>query len=199
MPADDPDDAPTKALLPAGKSTRFVLEDEEKDARTVRLATDRDEGQPQGEAAVEMPAPDHVVTRRIASPRRLALPETEGPSAKTDEVELPVGWMTVVDGPGRGRFVPVFIGMNSLGRDEGNRLNLSFGDEEISRKEHCFIIYDDEQGTFWIQHGGKNNLVRLNDVPVMAPTELNSGDFIRLGQTKMRFVALCDGKFNWSM
>ena len=34
MPADDPDDAPTKALLPAGKSTRFVLDDEEKDART---------------------------------------------------------------------------------------------------------------------------------------------------------------------
>ena len=75
-------------------------------------------------------------------------------------------------GPGRGAFRPVYVGMNSVGRDPSQRVSLSFGDESISREEHAFITYDEEQRCFYLQHGGKSNLVRLGADPVLTPTEL---------------------------
>src|SRR5262249_15630499 len=52
------------------------------------------------------------------------------------------GWLVVVKGPGRGGFRPVYIGMNSIGREVNQRISLSFGDDMISREEHAFIAYD---------------------------------------------------------
>ncbi len=39
------------------------------------------------------------------------------------------GWVVVVEGLGRGGFRPIFVGMNSVGRDPSQRVSLSFGDE----------------------------------------------------------------------
>jgi hypothetical protein len=149
---------------------------------------------------------EQVVTRRISSPlKRIATDEpapqpAKGATASTpvEEVSLPAGWVTVVKGPGRGRFLPVFIGMNSLGRDPTNRLPINFGDEMISRADHAFIVYDDEQRAFWVQHGGKSNLVRLDGSPVLAPTALLNGSIIRVGATELRFTAFCDDAFDWT-
>jgi hypothetical protein len=33
------------------------------------------------------------------------------------------GWLVVVKGPGRGGFRPIFVGMNSIGRDTGQRIS----------------------------------------------------------------------------
>jgi len=107
-------------------------------------------------------------------------------------------WVVVVKGPGRGGFRPVFVGMNSVGRDASQRISLSFGDESISREEHAFITYDEEQRTFYLQHGGKSNLVRLAGQPVLSPTELKEGDLIRIGRTTLRFVACCGPEFSWA-
>ena len=71
----------------------------------------------------------------------------------------------VVKGPGRGGFRPIFVGMNSVGRDGNQRISLSFGDDMISREEHAFIAYDEESRRFYLQHGGKANLVRLGGPP----------------------------------
>jgi hypothetical protein len=147
--------------------------------------------------------PEQVVTRRIsrpvAKPPSQATPgEPAAAAAPRDEVSLPSGWLTVIKGPGRGHFLPVFIGMNSLGRDPSNRLAVNFGDEMISRADHAFIVYDDEHRAFWVQHGGKSNLVRLNDMPVLAPSALKSGDIIRVGTTELRFTAFCDEEFDWT-
>ena len=81
------------------------------------------------------------------------------------ESEPVAGWVVVVKGPGRGAFRPVYVGMNSVGRDPSQRVSLSFGDESISREEHAFITYDEEQRCFYLQHGGKSNLVRLGARP----------------------------------
>ena len=108
------------------------------------------------------------------------------------------GWVVVVKGPGRGAFRPVFVGMNSVGRDPGQRVSLSFGDESISREEHAFITYDEEQRTFYLQHGGKSNLVRLAGQPVLSPIELKENDLIRIGRTTLRFVACCGPDFSWT-
>ena len=45
------------------------------------------------------------------------------------EAEPVAGWVVVVKGPGRGAFRPVYVGMNSVGRDPSQRVSLSFGDE----------------------------------------------------------------------
>jgi hypothetical protein len=108
------------------------------------------------------------------------------------------GWIVVVKGPGRGDFRPVYVGMNSLGRGSDQRIRLDFGDETISREEHAFITYDDETRTFYLQHGGKSNLVRLGGKPVLAPTVLNPNDTFRIGNTTFRFVACCGPEFDWT-
>lgn len=127
------------------------------------------------------------------------------PQAKTQyvrdgtvDIEPVAGWIVVVKGPGRGGFRPVYVGMNSVGRAPSQRISLDFGDESISREEHAFITYDDETRTFYLQHGGKSNLVRLGGAPVLQPTVLKPNDLFRIGNTTARFVACCGPDFNWS-
>jgi hypothetical protein len=108
------------------------------------------------------------------------------------------GWIVIVKGPGRGGFRPVYVGMNSVGRAPSQRICLDFGDETISREEHAFITYDDETRTFYLQHGGKSNLVRLAGKPVLQPTELKPNDIFRIGNTMFRFVACCGPDFCWT-
>lgn len=107
------------------------------------------------------------------------------------------GWIVVVKGPGRGGFRPVFVGMNSVGRAPSQRICLDFGDETISREEHAFITYDDESRTFYLQHGGKSNLVRLGGAPVLQPTVLAPHAEFRIGNTTFRFFPCCGPDFNW--
>ena len=114
------------------------------------------------------------------------------------ETEPVAGWLVVVKGPGRGNFCPIFVGMNSVGRDSSQRISLSFGDESISREEHAFITYDEEQRCFYLQHGGKSNLVRLGPSPVLSPTELKPNDIIRIGRTTLLFVPFCGPDFSWT-
>ncbi|MFA5951930.1 MAG: FHA domain-containing protein [Hyphomicrobium sp.] len=108
------------------------------------------------------------------------------------------GWIVILKGPGRGGFRPVYVGMNSVGRAPSQRICLDFGDETISREEHAFITYDEETRTFYIQHGGKSNLVRLAGKPVLQPMELQPNAIFRIGNTTFRFVACCGPDFCWS-
>ena len=72
-----------------------------------------------------------------------------------------------------------------------------FGDTSISRNNHAAVAYDDEQGKFFLGHGGKSNLVRLNGRPVLSTEEMSNGDQIRIGETTLKFVALCGEEFTW--
>ncbi len=109
-----------------------------------------------------------------------------------------VGWLVVVEGPGRGNACEIHYGMNSIGRGEGEKIRLDFGDDTVSREAHAFIVFDDKQQDFYVQHGGKSNLVRLNDLPVMSPMAMKRGDRIDVGATRLMFVPLCDADFNWN-
>jgi hypothetical protein len=59
-------------------------------------------------------------------------------------------------------------------------------------------VYDTDGKEFLLGHGGKSNIVRLNDRPVISNETLKSGDVIRIGETVLRFVSLCDESFNWA-
>lgn len=114
------------------------------------------------------------------------------------EMDPVAGWLVVVKGPGRGSFAPIYVGMNSLGRDQSQRVCLDFGDDSISREEHAYITYDDETRCFYLQHGGKSNLVRLGSEPVLTPAELKPNDLIRIGRTTLLFVPCCGPDFSWT-
>lgn len=110
---------------------------------------------------------------------------------------FPVGWLVVTEGPGRGAAFTLFDGLTQIGRGEGQTVRLNFGDNSISRENHAAIAFDAEQSKFYFGHGGKANLVRLNGRPVLSTEEMPSDSQIRIGETTLRFVALCGEKFTW--
>ncbi|WP_290559210.1 FHA domain-containing protein [Aestuariivita sp.] len=114
------------------------------------------------------------------------------------DLTFPVGWLVVIAGPGRGTAFTLQTGVSQLGRGEDQAIRLDFGDTAISRSNHAAIAHDAERGGFYLGHGGKANMVRLNDRPVLSTEELPSGAVIRIGETSLRFVAFCDAGFSWS-
>lgn len=107
------------------------------------------------------------------------------------------GWLVIVEGPGRGKFRPVFYGQNAVGRNPDMKVVLDFGDSGISRDAHAFVIYDEVDRRFFIKDNGQSNLVRHNGAVVLKPTELRDRDLLSIGQTTLMFVALCDQNFDW--
>ncbi len=110
---------------------------------------------------------------------------------------FPVGWLMVVEGEGRGSTFTLFNGVNNIGRGEDQTVRLDFGDNAISRENHASIAYDPRHRSFFIGHGGKANIVRRNDRPVLSTEEMASGDHITIGETTLRFVPLCGPDFDW--
>lgn len=108
-----------------------------------------------------------------------------------------VGWLVVVEGPGKGRAVPLGYGSNSIGRGATDRIKLDFGDEQISRSGHAVVTYDPRGRQYYVQHGGGTNLTYLGDQPVLAPTALPALSHISIGHTELRFVPLCGAEFDW--
>jgi hypothetical protein len=113
------------------------------------------------------------------------------------EFDPVVGWLVVLDGPGRGHAVSIGYGMNALGRDDDQRLKFDFGDDKISRARHALITFDPRSCRFFIQHGGGRNLTYLGSEPLLNVAELSGGEDIQVGDTKLRFVAFCGKEFRW--
>jgi hypothetical protein len=111
--------------------------------------------------------------------------------------KFPVGWCVVTKGPGQGHAFPLHYGVSSIGRSEDQAIPLNFGDTSISRENHAAIAYDNEQNGFFLGQSGKSNIIRLNERPVLSTETLSNGDQIRIGETTLRFVALCDEAFQW--
>lgn len=108
-----------------------------------------------------------------------------------------VGWLVVIEGPGRGSALPVGYGNNRLGRAPGEQICLDFGDEQISRENHAVVTYDGRHRKFYVQQGGGRNLTHVDDELVMVPVEVKGGETISLGRTKLRFVPFCGADFDW--
>jgi hypothetical protein len=123
-----------------------------------------------------------------ATPEATATPQRE---------KFPVGWLVIVEGPGVGHSFSIFTGASMIGRGEDQVIRLDFGDNSISRQNHAAIAYDEEQNKFYIGHGGKSNIIRRNARPVLSTEELNHADLLRIGETTLRFVALCGSDFQW--
>ena len=125
-------------------------------------------------------------------------PAESDAAKKKDGMDDPVvGWLVVVDGPGKGFSVTLGYGMNSIGRSASDRIALDYGDQQISRTSHAVVTYDPRGRKYFIQHGGGKNLTYMGDQPVLTPVELKGGEEIMLGETKLRFVPFCGKDFDW--
>jgi hypothetical protein len=130
-----------------------------------------------------------------AAPDPLAAPSA---APVAGPVRFPVGWVVVTEGPGLGASFTLRAGVSPIGRDEDQTIQLDFGDTAISRQMHAAIAYDEESRGFFLGHGGKSNIVRLNGRPVLSTEDLSDGDTIRIGETTLKFVAFCGRAFDWS-
>lgn len=162
---------------------------------------------------VAAPAPTAVeAPRRATSRARTTFLGFDRSAARTEDVfaketavransnrsEFPFGWVVVIDGPGRGTSFAIQDGVSQIGRGDDQMVQLDFGDMGISRTNHAAIAFDDEAQQFFLGHGGKANIVRLNGRPVLSTEPLNHGDTIRIGETTLRFVAFCGEEFVWN-
>jgi hypothetical protein len=154
---------------------------------------------------VPAPAPDidrtktrligfHDAHRTVLDPFGTAVPVE-----KTAQTRFPVGWLVVTNGPGLGASFTLLSGMSQIGRGTDQAVSLDFGDVAISRQNHAAIVFDPEQHTFLIGHGGKANVVRLNDKPLISNETLAHDDEIKIGETTLRLVVFATAKFNWSI
>ena len=125
-----------------------------------------------------------------------AKPHAETGGASADMVDPVVGWLVVIEGPGKGRYVQLGHGQNSIGREK-QRVTLDFGDSQISRENHATLTYDPKNKGYFLQQGTGTNLAYLNDQPVLSPTPLEPFARIVLGNTTLLFVPLCGENFSW--
>ena len=158
-----------------------------------------------GEQEVHLEAPTVPMGSRRSSDAaktRLVAPRKSSDSTRLDAddpmSDPPVGWLVIVQGPGRGRVLTVGNGMNAVGRGSGARVRIDFGDDTIARVNHARLVYEPRQRRFLLDHGDGANLTYLDGDVVMKPVEIESGACIEIGDTTLRFQALCGKEFDWS-
>ena len=131
---------------------------------------------------------------RVVGPHR---PSTPTESREDPMTDPPVGWLVVVRGPGKGRTLTLGHGLNIIGRSAAMRVCIDFGDNNISRTNHARIVYEPRERRFFLSHGDGTNLTYLNNELVMGAVNLQSGSEIQIGDTTVRFQALCGEEFDW--
>jgi hypothetical protein len=144
----------------------------------------------------------HFPEKDTDSDTKIFRPSTKGSQgvegqSDTFVTEPVVGWLVIVDGPGKGNYVKLGFGMNAIGRSLESRVSIDYGDDQISRENHALLTYDTKNRKFYIQHGGGANLTYLGESPVLQPYELKGNEVISIGNTKLYFVPFCGPNFNW--
>jgi hypothetical protein len=109
-----------------------------------------------------------------------------------------VGWLVVLDGPGKGNFRPIFKGSNTIGRSGSQRVPIDFGDDAISSEKQAFLTYDERKRSYQlVPNLERPNLVYHNDAALTSNVDLKQHDKVMLGRTTLLFVPLCGPDFDW--
>lgn len=202
-----PDDGKTTLVNPDEVEVRRPTADE--GARQVpqpRLswpARDQISSPPAREHGLPLTPPDDR-TRLFRTPKSTSgAPDGEAAKAETPDADSlsendpTVGWLVVMEGPGRGRSLELGIGANSIGREKNQKICLRFGDQEVHRERHALVIFDPKSRRFYVQSGEVRNLTYVDDELVLNPVEIKGGEMIVVGRTRMKFVPFCGPDFGW--
>lgn len=120
-------------------------------------------------------------------------PKASGTPAPIDPV---VGWLVCIKGEHFGESFNIGAGMNSIGRNEGNRIVLD-RDLSVSREKHALITYEPKHCQFYVKPGDSSGLTYVNDEYITETKRINAKDIIELGNCKFVFVPLCGDDFTW--
>ena len=102
----------------------------------------------------------------------------------TQETEMVMRYLAVTDGPSKGTTVQLKVGQTSIGRDQGNDIQIS--DASVSR-EHAVIISSPTEST--IVDLGSSTGTTVNGESV-GGGKVGPGDVISIGENSMSFVAV---------
>ena len=122
---------------------------------------------------------------------------TIGVAGQPRGVDPVVGWLVCVEGPDRGRDFRIRAERNFIGRGPDMDVALT-GDHSVSRDQHAILSYDPRTCVFMLAPGEGKGLVYHNGSSVLTPVEVNVHDTIEVGESTLRFVALCGDDFSWS-
>ncbi len=122
--------------------------------------------------------------------------KTIGIFQKTKGIDPVVGWLVCIEGPDKGKDFRIKSERNFIGRDAHMDISLT-GDQSVSRENHAIISFNPKNGVFRIIPGESRGLVYLNDDELFAPAEIEKGDIIELGGSKLKFIPFCDEGFSW--
>lgn len=143
-------------------------------------------------------------TRSLTWKTRPSPMEEEAQKTTTDRPEQSpetqaLGSLAVVQGPGKGKHFFLSGHVTRIGRiEEGTKdIRLNFGDDSVSRFAHATVYFDDSTVKFGVQDGGKANPICVNGQPLQGMTELQTGDYLTVGETLLRFTAFCGADFSW--
>ena len=165
--------------------TSSPLKNRFKDGR-IKIGTGRKETADEGEP----PTRDAV----------FAMP-TDMPSAAQRMVNHenpPVGFLVIIEGPGRGYTAPLTAGTNTIGRAENLHICLDFGDEEMSADQHASIVYDSEKRGFYLDNASKEAPTFIGEQAVGARRrKLKHRDRLKMGATTLLFLPVCNDGFDW--
>lgn len=156
-----------------------------------------------GEARSVVPPPlpqKHLETDEktvLFNPRKTVSTVSSGNSSSEESISPVVGWLVIVDGPGKGSSHTLNYGVNRIGRDAGQPVSLAYGDNGISRENHSSLIYDHKNRNFFLQQGQGSGLTYLQGAPVLQPIKLEGHERISMGATTLVFIPFCNHDFDW--
>lgn len=113
-----------------------------------------------------------------------------------DDIKPVCGWLVCISGPRQGKDYKIVNGKNFIGRADDMDIQI-LGDNRISRRNHCVIVYDEKQGKTVMLPGDSNGIVYLNGEAVYTPTQLQEYDVIEMGESQFLFMPFCGEHFKW--
>lgn len=108
-----------------------------------------------------------------------------------------VGWLAIIEGPGRGHVLGLHPGINALGRSSKAQVRIDYGDSDITPEDHAIVNYDLHQNQYYAFPGQEGAPLLINGKLVTGPMALRYGDHLVMGVTTLRFIPLCGPDFHW--
>ena len=115
---------------------------------------------------------------------------------KSGPIDPVVGWLVCIQGNHFGDSFNIVAGMNSIGRNDSNRIVLD-RDPSVSREKHALITYEPKHRHFYVKPGDSSGLTYLNEEYITETKQIKEKDTIELGNSKFIFIPLCGEDFTW--
>lgn len=106
-----------------------------------------------------------------------------------------VGWLVCSDGAEKGRDYRLHSGRNFVGRSDKMDIVIK-DDPEITRDDHCSIVYEPKGGGFMIV-AGTGTITFINGKRVDDPVTMEDGDKLEIGKCTFVFIPYCKEGRKW--